>query len=120
MKTLKRTVLFICLMAAVSRLAAQSKHTEEMTVPLSEPGKPVTLEAHLASGAIKVVGYEGKDVVIQIRVDSTKEDEDRDDDAQGMKRIGATGGLDIRAEEHDNIVQINSGSMRDKQIWVTI
>jgi DUF4097 and DUF4098 domain-containing protein YvlB len=120
MKTLKQVFLFIFLMGVFTRLTAQSKHSEELVVPLSEPGKPVTLETHLLSGTIKVVGYEGKDVIIQVQVDSSKEDEDRDDDAQGMKRIGTSGGLDIRAEEHDNVVRINSGSMRDKMIWLTI
>jgi hypothetical protein len=111
MKTLKRAVLFIVLMATVSRLAAQSKHTEEMTVPLSEPGKPVTLEAHLMKGSIKVIGYEGKDVIVQVLMDSSKEEEeDRDDDSRGMKRIGSTGGMDVRADEDNNTVRISSSA----------
>ncbi len=65
-----------------------------MVVPLSEPGKPVTLEAHLMRGSIKVIGYEGKDVIVQVHMDSSKEEEeDRDDDSKGMKRIGSTGGI---------------------------
>jgi hypothetical protein len=111
MKTLKKVVLFICLITSVSRLAAQSKHSEEMTVPLSEPGKPVTLEAHLMKGSIKVIGYEGKDVIVQVFMDSTKdEDDDRDDDSRGMKRIGSTGGMDIRADEDNNTVRISSSA----------
>jgi hypothetical protein len=111
MKTLKKAVLFICLIATVSRLAAQSKHIEEMTVPLSEPGKPVTLEAHLMKGSIKVVGYEGKDVIVQVLMDSSKdEDEDRDEDSRGMKRIGSTGGMDVRADEDNNTVRISSSA----------
>ncbi len=66
MKTLKKAVLFICLMTCVGRLTAQTKGTEEMIVPLSEPGKPVTLEAHLMNGSIKVIGYEGKEVIVQV------------------------------------------------------
>jgi hypothetical protein len=133
MKTLKQVFLVIFMMGAFTRLSAQTRadehiprvagqnnFTQEMTVPLSEPGKPVTLETHLLSGAIKVTGYEGKDVIVQIQVDSSREEEDRDDDAQGMKRIGTSGGLDIRVEEHDNVVRINTGSMRDKMIWLTI
>src|SRR5580658_6963748 len=122
MKTLKRAVLFICLIATVSRLAAQSKHTEEMTVPLSEPGKPVTLEAHLMKGSIKVIGYEGKEVIVQVFMDSTKDrdgDEDRDDDSRGMKRIGSTGGMDVRADEDHNTVRISS-SAENKLAGLTI
>jgi hypothetical protein len=111
MKTLKRAVLFICLVAAVGRLEAQTKHSEEMVVPLSEPGKPVTLEAHLMKGSIKVIGYDGKDVIVQVFMDSTKdEDDDRDDDSRGMKRIGSTGGMDIRADEDNNTVRISSSA----------
>jgi hypothetical protein len=122
MKTLKRTVLFICLMAAVSKGMAQSKHSEEMVVPLSEPGKPVTLEAHLMKGWIKVVGYEGKEVIVQVFMDSTKErdeDDDRDDDSKGMKRIGSTGGMDVRADEDNNMVRIST-SEQNKLIGLTI
>lgn len=122
MKTLKRAVLFICLMTAVSKGMAQSKHSEEMTVPLSEPGKPVTLEAHLMKGWIKVVGYEGKEVIVQVFMDSTKEreeDEDRDDNSKGMKRIGSTGGMDVRADEDNNTVRIST-SDQNKLIGLTI
>jgi hypothetical protein len=80
-------------------------------VPLSEPGKPVTLEAHLMKGSIKVIGYDGKDVIVQVFMDSTKdEDDDRDDDSRGMKRIGSTGGMDIRADEDNNTVRISSSA----------
>jgi hypothetical protein len=124
MKTLKKAVLFICLImiTGVSRLAAQSKHSEEMVIPLSEPGKPVTLEAHLMKGSIKVIGYEGKDVIVQVFMDSTKEreeDEDRDDDSKGMKRIGSTGGMDVRADEDNNSVRISS-SAENKLAALTI
>jgi hypothetical protein len=120
MKTLKKAVLFILLIGTVSRLAAQSKHSEEMTVPLSEPGKPVTLEAHLMKGSIKVIGYEGKDVIVQVFMDSSKdEEEDRDDDSRGMKRIGSTGGMDIRADEDNNTVRISSSS-ENKLAGITI
>lgn len=121
MKTLKRAVLFICLMTAVSKGMAQSKHSEEMVVPLSEPGKPVTLEAHLMKGWIKVVGYEGKEVIVQVFMDSTKgeEDEDRDEDSKGMKRIGSTGGMDVRADEDNNNVRIST-SEQNKLIGLTI
>jgi hypothetical protein len=121
MKTLKKAVLFICLVTCVGRLTAQTKGTEEMIVPLTDPGKPVTLEAKLMSGSIKVIGYEGKEVIVQVHLDSTKdEDDDRDNDSQGMKRIGSTGGLDVRAEENENTVRINAGMTNRKLLGLTI
>jgi len=121
MKTLKQVFLVILLIGTCTRLTAQEKHSEQMVIPLSEPGKPASLDVHLLTGSIKVIGYEGKEVVVQVQVDSSKEeDHDRDDEAQGMKRIGHSGGLDIRAEESDNMVRINSGTHMDKMIWLTI
>jgi hypothetical protein len=121
MKTLKKAVLFICLMICVGRLTAQTKGTEEMVVKLTDPGKPVILEAKLMSGSIKVIGYEGKEVIVQVHMDSTKEDDDdRDDDSKGMKRIGSTGGLDVRAEENENTVRINAGMTNRKLLGLTI
>lgn len=124
MKTLKKAILFILMIGAIGHVSAQTKNAQEMTVPLSDPGKPATIEAKLLSGSIKVIGYDGKDVVITVFLDSTKEaereEEDRDDDSKGMKRIGSTGGLDVRAEEHDNVVHINSGSLQNKLVSLTI
>ena len=95
------------LITAFGRLSAQ-KNSQEMTVPLSEPGKPVTLECSLMHGSINVMGYDGKEVIVTVLMDSTK-DEDEDDGHGSMKRINLPGGLDVRAEEHDNIVRINAG-----------
>lgn len=123
MKTLMKAILLILLIGTVGHVSAQTRHSEEMIVPLSDPGKPVTLEAKLLSGSIKVIGYDGKDVIVQVLMDSSKDregDDDRDDDSKGMKRIGSTGGLDVRAEEHDNVVRINSGSMEHKLAGLTI
>lgn len=118
---MKKAVLFICLVTCVGRLTAQTKGTEEMVVPLSEPGKPVTLEAKLMSGSIKVIGYEGKDVIVLVHLDSTKdENEDRDDDSRGMKRIASTGGLDVRVDENENMVRINAGMTNRKLLGLTI
>lgn len=118
MKTLKKVVLFIFLMGTAGQLLAQTKNHEEMVVPLSDPGKPVILEAHLMTGSIKVVGYEGKEVLVQVFLDSTRDrdrDEDNgDDDSRGMKRIGTPGGLDIRAEENENTVRINADAQHNK------
>lgn len=38
---------------------------ERLVVPLSKPGQPATLEANIMFGAIKISGYDGKDVVIE-------------------------------------------------------
>lgn len=123
MKTLKQVVAFILLMGIYCGVEAQTGSPQEMVVPLSDPGKPVVLKAHLMRGQLKVIGYEGKEVRVEVYLDSTREhrDDDNDDDvSKGMKRIGSTGGLDVRAEENDNTVEVESGMMTQKLAGMTI
>ena len=58
-------LILISLMFAANSLA-QSGSTETLTVPLSSPGKPYTLKVHLVTGSIKITGYDGKDVIINV------------------------------------------------------
>ena len=53
------------LLAAALFAAAQDVQTDRVTVPLSNPGKPATISVELLMGSIKVVGYEGKDVIVE-------------------------------------------------------
>lgn len=43
---------------------AQSQEREQLVVPLSDPTKEVKLNANLITGSIKVIGYDGKDIII--------------------------------------------------------
>ncbi|HVS97114.1 MAG TPA: DUF4097 family beta strand repeat-containing protein [Puia sp.] len=113
MKAVNRALWLFLLTMTMSRLSAQPQHSPEMVVPLTDPGKPVTLKAGLVSGSITVVGYEGKDVVVSVFIDSSK-DGDEDEAPRGMKRIGTVGALDIRAEEHDNKVEVHTGDEQNK------
>jgi hypothetical protein len=121
MSTVKLISFVVLLMAVGGRLAAQTPVSapaaQELTVPLSEPGKPFTLDARIFNGSITVQGYDGKDVVIDVH---TEKDEERSDDNEGggMKRIGG-GTLDFSAEEHDNAVSIHA-PMSSKLKGITI
>jgi hypothetical protein len=121
MSTVKLMSFVVLLMAVGGRLAAQTTASasapQELTVPLSEPGKPFKLDARIFNGSIKLEGYEGKDVVIDIH--TGKDDEKSDDnEGGGMKRIGG-GTLDFSAEEHDNAVSIHA-PMSSKLEGITI
>jgi len=43
---------------------AQTPMPDKVTVPLSDPSKPAKIEAHLMFGAMKVIGYDGKEVLV--------------------------------------------------------
>ena len=55
----------VVLLAAVLMAAAQDSKTDRVVVPLSNPGKPGTVEVSLMTGSIKVTGYEGKEVIVE-------------------------------------------------------
>lgn len=98
---------FSLLIAAQS--FAQSGSTETLTVPLSSPGKEYTLKVHLVTGSIKVTGYDGKDVIINV----TPRDGDEEESPKtvnGMKRITTHGSFEVTAKEADNTVTVNTGN----------
>lgn len=101
MKNIKQivSVLLLCL---VSTLKAQEQ-VELFTVPLSEPGSKGKLELSQIKGAIKVVGYEGQEVIVKAILEERKSK--KSDAGNGMKRI-TNSSLSISAEERNNVVQI--------------
>ncbi len=125
------------LIAAMMLAAGSQAQTEQLTVPLSDPGKPFTLNIGLLNGSIKIVGYEGKDIVIDaVSGEARKRERLRDkekekggvntninvnvqpfgkekENASGMKRLnGAGNGMEITVEEKSNRVTINSDSYK--------
>jgi len=110
MKNMKFTVLALFSILAVSASFGQTGSTESLTVPLSSPGKPYSLKVHLVTGSIKVVGYEGKDVIVNVTPRKNDDNDKSDDTKNGMKRISASGGFDVTAKEADNTVTINTGN----------
>jgi hypothetical protein len=110
MKNMKFTGLVLFSLLAGSASFGQSGSTESLTVPLSSPGKPYSLKVHLVTGSIKVVGYEGKDVIVNVTPRKNDDDDKSGDTKNGMKRISVSGGFEVTAKEADNTVTINTGN----------
>lgn len=109
MKKMKIVFLMVfSLMFAASSLA-QSGSTETLTVPLSSPGKQYTLKVHLVTGSIKITGYDGKDVIINVTPQNDNDEEEPRASQNGMKRISTRGGFEVTAKEADNTVTVNTG-----------
>jgi Putative adhesin len=106
MKTLRIGFFFLAMTLSASRLLAQAGETQQLVVPLSEPGKPYTLDVHVMHGNIKVVGYEGKDLIIDIIADTTTH---KGESQNGMKRLGGGESLDFTAQENNNTVNVSAG-----------
>ena len=110
MKNVKIAGLVLLSLIFGSSTYGQSGSSEQLTVPLSSPGKPYSLKVHLVSGTIKVAGYEGKDVIINVIPRSGEDDAESKTIANGMKRISASGGYEVTAKEADNNVTVNTGN----------
>ena len=90
---MKRTVLACLLLIAVSGAAHadpddidHDRDRDRVTVPLSDPARPGSLQIALVMGQITVVGRDIKDIVIEMRGGSTKE-RPVQEEARGLRRL---------------------------------
>lgn len=95
---------------------AQSDNTQQMTVPLSSPGKSCKIRVHALNGSIRVTSYEGKDVIVE--VESEKKEEESTGGG-GMRRLGG-GGAEVTAKEDDNTINIDAGLSHIKLISLKV
>jgi hypothetical protein len=118
MKAIKFTAIaVIATLITVRTLAQTETKDQQLTVPLSEPGKPYKLNVDLVNGSIKITGYEGKDVIID--VSNTERKRGDDQSRNGMRRISGGGSIDVTAREKGNTVNIGA-DMPGKPVTLTI
>ncbi|HEX9957124.1 MAG TPA: DUF4097 family beta strand repeat-containing protein [Fibrella sp.] len=115
------TTLALLLLATTTPLMGQNDVKEQLVIPLSDPGKTGLLEVDLINGSIHVVGYSGKDIVIDAASSARQKNRNSDQAATagGMRRISAGSSLDVSAEEKNNRVRVNSNS-HQKAVDLTI
>ena len=112
-----RCLLFLCVWVMALPGSAQDDQKEQLVVPLSSPGKVGSLEVGLLNGSIRIIGYEGKEVVIDAiaRLSKRKnkeEDSEEKPASGGMRRISSGNSFQLSAEERNNRVQVNSDSWK--------
>lgn len=101
-------LVFLGLIIGITAFA-QNGSTEQLTVPLSSPGKPYSLKVQMVRGSIKVVGSASSE--IQINATPRAEDERGNrQQSNGMKRIASAGSFEVTAKEADNNVTVNTGN----------
>ncbi len=102
----------LLLLGSVRPGFGQEVAKEQLTVALSAPGKPGSLEVKLVRGGIRVTGYGGKDVVIDAAARANKPTSAgspaNPGSAAGLKRISTTHSLILTAEEKNNRVEITT------------
>lgn len=109
MKRMKLACFVLLGLIIVTKSFAQSGSNEQLTVPLSSPGKPYTLKVQLVFGSIKVVSYDGKEIIINV-TSRDKKEEISNADSKGMKRISTSGSYEVTAKEADNTVTVGTSN----------
>lgn len=94
---------------------ASGGSTQQMVIPLSDPGKPCKLHVNALNGSIKVIGYEGKEVIVDVETEKNHESSN----GGGMRRIGG-GGAEVTAQEDNNTVTVSAGLSHVKLITVKV
>lgn len=109
------TSLLLLFLFWASPVVAQSDAKEQIVVPLTDPSKPGFVTVGLINGSIHVVGYSGKDIVIDAVATSPRKghrEEPADGSSNGMRRIPNGNAMEVSAEEKDNRVKVNSDSWK--------
>lgn len=114
MKTSKQSLLFWLLASSIGAtpIVAQTEVKEQLVIPLTDPNKVGTLQLSLVTGSISVMGYSGKEVIIDASTKNSNQGgaKEKNSESNGMKRISPTsGGLEITAKEQNNTIKVSSG-----------
>ena len=103
---INKIILAVLVLSVVSPFFAQSQEREQLTIPLSNPTKEGKLNVSLVTGSIKVIGYAGKEVIIDaisVERDNKKSSKESID---GMKKISTNDGFELTAKEKNNTVNV--------------
>ncbi|HLF33540.1 MAG TPA: DUF4097 family beta strand repeat-containing protein [Cyclobacteriaceae bacterium] len=112
MKTITK-VFFSLILALCTIFSVYSQENgQQLVIPLSNPDKPGLLDINVMSGTIKVTGYAGKDVIINVSTDQRKY-EQGDESRDGLKRI-PNNSIGLNAKEYNNTVKVNSENWNKK------
>jgi hypothetical protein len=100
--------LAILVAGLVVPVAARRQAADQVSVPLSDPSRPGSIDVSLVQGSITVRGTNRKDVLVTARPDTDRPSRRYDADATGLRRIPQTAGF--RISEESNRVKISSDS----------
>jgi hypothetical protein len=111
LKTLIIASLVALALPAAGPAAAQEKSTDRVTVELTDPAKPVFLEIGLINGGITVIGYDGKEVVVEATTHMKKIEPVKSGSGKGagMTKISVNSSS-LTVEEYQNKIEIGTNS----------
>jgi hypothetical protein len=100
-----RTIAMLFVAVALSVGAMNAQSGDRVTIPLTDPSRPVNLKVSLLNGSITVKAFDGKEVIVEAHVRGAEKETTKN----GMRRIPMTTS-GINAEEQDNNVRIGTDS----------
>lgn len=95
---LKKTIVIVALLAALPLLA----QNEPIVVPITDPGKPVTLQISRIHGSIEVEGADVSEIQIILQTPEARQAKPRSD---GLRRVPNVS-MGLIAEEQNNVVKV--------------
>lgn len=119
MKTIGKIILLFAVAFWSPLVYGQNAQMEQLVIPLSNPGQQYTLKVNIVEGSIKVVGYEGKEVIVDVKTPSVKGEKDSKEVVNGMRRIASAAGYEVTAKESDNKITVNT-SNHDKHFDLSL
>jgi hypothetical protein len=100
----------VCLLALTAGSAVAQNKPEVITIPLSRPGEPLSLEIELISARIEVIGEDRRDAEFSITMAGG---ERKIKTPSGTKTLTG-GGSGLEIEEEDNSISIDSDARTNK------
>ena len=109
----KIATILLGLIIAAAAIAQDNGFSEQFTVPLTKPGERAYIKLSQVKGDIRVVAYEGNEVIIIAKSSgSDTHDDHRDSNVPaGMKKVAANP-VGISAKESNNQIKISSESWK--------
>jgi DUF4097 and DUF4098 domain-containing protein YvlB len=107
MKFAPRLLILAALSAGLCAAArAQEAQGSRVVAPLGDPARPAQIRVDLAGGSITVVGYDGKEVVVEARASQR---ENKNPPEARKFEISAPS---LRVSEENNVVRVHVGAAR--------
>src|SRR5688500_8717365 len=99
---MKHLVVFLL----IAGVGLAQEGSDRVVVPFSDPAKPRALRVKLMNGGVTIHGYEGKDAIIEAKMDPGKGKAPRQR-PDGLRRLDiVTSGLFV--EEQDSVVTVGA------------
>lgn len=113
MKRNLQSLIFLLFFVMSCTTFGQKMDVDQLSIPFSDASRPGWVKASLVNGGMTVIGYNGKEVIVEARV-RTKISFDEESDnskVKGMKRIRITS-TGLTVEEENNVIKISTESWK--------